>query len=53
MVQWKHWSQIRSTIYNISIKIGKSGCGNKQNKGGTTPVLHSQKVVSLQCRVYR
>lgn len=28
-LQWKHWSQIRSTIYNISIKIGQSGSGNR------------------------
>lgn len=55
-VQWKHWSQIRSTIY-ISSKVGQSGCGNTKKKKvfgglgggeeGGTPVLHSG--IFLQC----
>lgn len=56
IVQWKHWSQIRSTIYNISSKIGQSGCGNTKKKvwggwrgerGGGAPVWHSG--IFLQC----
>lgn len=44
-LQMESWSQIRSTINNISIKIGQSGFGNREKNGKATCLQQRSQLI--------